>query len=214
MTTHYIPRESNNVRDLIRASAAGDGYVEFAHQGGGFVHRAPEAEFHSRFREVPETEFAAMAQRHVPIRVGGDWVEREEDALPAWSNGLVWNGWEMPVFSKETVLSPQGRAVFNTDTCWTLYDETADAFLLLSSLGEPLFSGQSDFSQVASRVAATGQDYIDSFLFHGHEIEVSVHRAETIQLADGTTAKGYALGDGWCWEALTEEDNVPSAPSL
>ncbi len=99
---------------LIEVSSVGPD-VEFIPQGGGFLRSMSRAEFERNF--VPAT--APVFERAM---ITADWLP-EGVNLPAYSNGLAWNGWAMPHFDRETAMRlveimPEIR-----------YDEQRDAFI-------------------------------------------------------------------------------------
>ncbi|KND62276.1 hypothetical protein BVER_01709 [Candidatus Burkholderia verschuerenii] len=99
---------------LIEVSSIGPN-VEFIPQGGGFLRSMSRADFEKNFvpATVPAFERATIT---------ADWLP-EGVNLPAYSNGLAWNGWAMPYFDRETAMRlveimPEIR-----------YDEQHDAFI-------------------------------------------------------------------------------------
>ncbi|MBN3744692.1 hypothetical protein G3N96_04490 [Burkholderia sp. Se-20373] len=101
-------------RRLIEVSSIGP-TVEFTPQGGGFLRSMSRADFERNFvpATVPAFERASIT---------ADWLP-EGVNLPAYSNGLAWNGWAMPHFDRETAMRlseimPEIR-----------YDEERDAFI-------------------------------------------------------------------------------------
>jgi hypothetical protein len=70
--------------------------VQFCSQGGGFVHRAPRADFERDFRPATPPAFQAA-------HFSAEWLD-EGTQLEGFSNGMRWNGWAMPYFSREAGL--------------------------------------------------------------------------------------------------------------
>jgi hypothetical protein len=70
--------------------------VHFCSQGGGFVHRARRPDFERDFRPTTPAGFHAA-------RFSAEWLD-EGTLLEGFSNGMRWNGWAMPYFSRETGL--------------------------------------------------------------------------------------------------------------
>lgn len=97
--------------------------VEFCPQGGGFVNCARRAVFHATFKPADEPQFA-------PARFTGEWMP-EGTALAGYTNGLRWNGWACPYFTKEEAL----RLV--EDWPGLFYDEARDAFVRPCEGGDP-----------------------------------------------------------------------------
>lgn len=89
--------------------------VEFAPQGGGLIRKLPRAEFERRFKPATLPSYSLVA-------VGAEWLP-EELKVPAYSNGMRWNGWAIPYFTFEAARSlleymPDLR-----------YDSSRDAFI-------------------------------------------------------------------------------------
>lgn len=89
--------------------------VEFSAQGGGFVQKAPRAEFEKRFKPAALPAFSLRV-------VSAEWLP-DALKLPAYTNGQRWNGWAMPYFPVEAAHAllehmPDLR-----------YDDTRDAFV-------------------------------------------------------------------------------------
>ncbi len=70
--------------------------VQFCAQGGGFVFQGPRAAFERDFTPAPLPGFRAA-------RFTADWLD-EGTTLVGFTDGLRWNGWAMPYFSREVGL--------------------------------------------------------------------------------------------------------------
>lgn len=96
--------------------------IEFCPEGGGFVTRVDEAEFNSSFKlRVEPPPFKA-------IKVEADWDDNDPEPLvfDAYSDGVPWNGWAKPYFTKEVGLTLKVDRV-----CPEIeFDEAQDAFIL------------------------------------------------------------------------------------
>jgi hypothetical protein len=71
--------------------------VEFHAQGGGFIQSLPEDEFHECFK------LRTDPPPFTKVIVTGDWDY--ETIYEAYSNGVRWNGWVVPYFTKDTALA-------------------------------------------------------------------------------------------------------------
>ena len=74
------------------------GRVHFSRQGGGFALSVPREEFDRKFRPAKHHGYSA-------ILVGLEGMLDEyggQQSFAAYSNGALWNGWEMPLFTKES----------------------------------------------------------------------------------------------------------------
>lgn len=96
--------------------------VEFSAQGGGFVQKAPRAEFEKRFKPAAPLAFSLQA-------VSAEWLP-DDLTLPAYTNGQRWNGWAMPYFPAETA---HALLEYMPDL---RYDASQDAFVSKSDGGE------------------------------------------------------------------------------
>lgn len=79
---------------LYEVCDLGNGYVELAPQGGGFMRRLTQDQFERNFERVtPDLTYTAgtVTAEFLPEGV----------ILPCYSNGMRWNGWGMPVFAFE-----------------------------------------------------------------------------------------------------------------
>ena len=100
----------------VEATTIGDP-VEFFAEGGGFLRRMPRAEFDVQFTVAAQPQFAQVA-------VAGAWMD-DGIALPAYSDGVRWNGWLVPYFTREVAM----RLIPLVDSL--RYDETRDVFVAL-----------------------------------------------------------------------------------
>ncbi|WP_432263132.1 hypothetical protein [Cupriavidus sp. TMH.W2] len=90
--------------------------VEFFPQGGGLHQRMKRTEFDMKFAPALEPQQFAL------VSVTGDWFD-DGVSLPAYSNGLRWNRWVMPHFTREAAM----RLTTLMDS--VRYDEARDAFV-------------------------------------------------------------------------------------
>ncbi|HIH2745465.1 TPA: DUF4222 domain-containing protein [Burkholderia lata] len=76
-----------------------DHQVRFFPQGGGFERSMPRAEFDATFKTIDP---AALEYRRIEVT-----IEAFEDgsSLKAYSNGMLWNGWVMPYFTREAAMA-------------------------------------------------------------------------------------------------------------
>lgn len=73
--------------------------VTFFPQGGGFQRSLSRAEFEAAFKEFDHT-----ALEYQPVEVTIEGFD-EGFSLPAYSNGMLWNGWVMPYFTREAAMA-------------------------------------------------------------------------------------------------------------
>jgi len=102
--------------NLVEVTKTGDQEVEYFPQGGGPLYRMTRAKFDETFTAAQEPVFTL-------INVTADGFA-DDVSLPAYSNGRLWNGWQMPHFERDvamrlTTLMPDVR-----------YDAGRDAFVV------------------------------------------------------------------------------------
>jgi|LNFM01.1.fsa_nt_gb hypothetical protein len=74
-----------------------DEIVEFAPQGGGAIRKCNRTDFERCFKPATPAAYAVA-------QISAEWLPRGM-RVPAYSNGMRWNGWAMPFFTKEAGLS-------------------------------------------------------------------------------------------------------------
>lgn len=112
---------SGNFYETVPASPP-DGMVHFSRQGGGFVMQLTAADFAAKFTRADLPTYSA-------IEVDADWLP-DGMTLPAYSNGMRWNGWAMPYFERDTATRLLAIAEDLT------YDEAADHFVMKGQDGD------------------------------------------------------------------------------
>lgn len=100
---------------LVEVKTMGLETVEFSNQGGGFLRTMRRADFEKRLVQTDTPPYE-------PVTIVAEWLD-DDARLPAYSNGLLWNGWEMPYFEKDTALRLMGMMP------GIRYDEKRDAFI-------------------------------------------------------------------------------------
>lgn len=105
---------------LFETDREENGRIFFHPQGGGFEHSCDKVEFHTHFKPATPTPFYQGF-------VGGDWME-DDERLPAWLNGLRWNGWAQPRFEKTAADK------IMSDTPGMIFDLGRNAYVLQADL--------------------------------------------------------------------------------
>jgi hypothetical protein len=100
---------------LVEVKTMGLETVEFANQGGGFLRKMSRADFEQRYAPTDTPSYE-------PVTVVAEWLD-DGARLPAYSNGLLWNGWAMPYFKKDTAMRLMEMMP------GIRYDEGRDAFI-------------------------------------------------------------------------------------
>lgn len=95
MSEIYVDAAGNKV-EIISIE---EQQVRFFQQGGGFQRGMPRAEFEASFKVFDP---ATLEYRRIEVT-----IEAFEDgfSLPAYSNGMLWNGWELPYFTREAAIA-------------------------------------------------------------------------------------------------------------
>ena len=106
----------------VVGTATGD-IVEFCSQGGGFLNKAPHAEFDKHFKPATLPAFSLCA-------VSAEWLPPGL-TFAAYSKGQRWNGWAMPYFPAESAMALREHL---PGLC---YDATRDVFVDDSEENEP-----------------------------------------------------------------------------
>ncbi len=105
---------------LFELSREENGRIFYFPQGGGFERSCDKLDFDHNFKPASPGPFYKAF-------VDGDWME-ESDRLPAWLNGLRWNGWAQPRFEKSAA-----EKIMN-DTPGMFFDPARNAYVLPADL--------------------------------------------------------------------------------
>lgn len=105
----------NKSGGLVELTERKDGLVHFVRQGGGFPCHESAESFDARFTKVVEP----LPYRKLRVSVDGF-----DPTFEAFSNGKLWNGWEMPCFTLE-----EGKKLYEVFD-GPFYSSEIDAFIL------------------------------------------------------------------------------------
>ena len=97
-----------------------NGRIFYYPQGGGFERSCDKLDFDRHFKPAGPSLFYQGF-------VSGDWME-EDERLPAWLNGLRWNGWAQPRFEKTAADK------IMADTPGMFFDPARNAYILPADL--------------------------------------------------------------------------------
>jgi hypothetical protein len=81
---------------MVQVKTMGIDTVEYHNQGGGYGRTMPRADFEKQYAPAEEPSYA-------PVTITAEWLD-DDARLPAYSNGLVWNGWAVPHFEKDAAM--------------------------------------------------------------------------------------------------------------
>ena len=182
-----------------------DGSVHFSRDGGGWVNVLPRDEFAARFAQVTPEELERMRLAIEPIDVClGD--DEAYETLRGYSNGRLWNGWQVPYFSLETI----SAAVEDGGFLETRGMNRVSRFLHLPETNDLLeignweggeFTSEPDMEKVRE-IALRGLP-IDEAEKAYAEIGLIVgvaDRFDILEEGSDTPKRVFSAGDGWTWE--------------
>jgi len=195
----YQRRDASGAEGLVRVSRALDGKVEFHPEGGGFLHVEREAGFVRAYRPVGADEVLRLHETYSRTWIRGDWFADEAEPMPAWGNGRLWNGFEMPMFERDAVLAAIADGRLSGAGLAGLHPlGDSNAFLLVEGDGGGLPAYDPD---ALGRLAADGAT---EATVGGGTVYLSLHRPIEIATPDGPV-QAYDIGSGgWCWCAAEE----------
>lgn len=203
MTDYFIRKgEKPTLPQLVRVSDRKDGNVHFANAWGGFVYSVNDTAFADQFEQVPEATMGQLLKTFSPITVT---ALEGDGAMEGFTNGQRWNGWEVPVFSKETILEAlsEGGHLSNpaiSSNTRFLFDETSGDLYEITT--EDIEFGE-DFETAALQDFLTQPRTEDEVYAFGTSMGLEVCRApRTAILVEGGSDPivVYDVGNGWCWE--------------
>lgn len=140
-------------------------------QGGGFGIKVPKEDFVLHFEPAPEP-----AWKKSYFTCDGMSV-----VLPGYTNGLRWNGWQVPYFE---------RAAIDILMAETNHPEFVIHYWKAEEPNVLVFEDMQE-----KLAGAQPEDYRAQYT--ATEIEV-----------DGVKVIAYTFGDGWCWDECDDNDLV------
>lgn len=151
-----------------------DGAFDVCPQGGGFLKKFSKSAFDALF--VPVTVDFPLKKGTVTADFFSDDV-----FLPCYSTGLVWNGWGVPLFDRET----------------------AHRVVELLNMTEQLFDPKSQWS---GDVILHRNCEFDKNSPSSESNEKYVRFQSEAHLINGVSTNLWRIGDGWTWDAVEFED--------
>jgi len=119
-TKTYVLRGGTYPKDSIEVDLEAG---TFCPAGGGFVRNIADLKrFNEDFRPATEEEL----NYNPPFRKGQFSIEPIDDNIEGYTMGFLWNGWAMPVFTKENAAK-----VLEGIGAKHRYDEASDTFTFL-----------------------------------------------------------------------------------
>lgn len=216
--TTYYANKKHPVRlpDLILATEKDDGFVHYHRAGGGFMYKRTPESFLEEFAVVPRDEVEAMLARFKPAQFSlGD----DDATIDGFTNGDVWNGWEMPYLTKAAIEEATAVGGFLADKGMDrvskfLYIPETNDILEVSLYDGGEFSGPCDLSKVRDIVLHNPEP---SVALRGMGLSAyTTPKVEIVMDGDTTPTTVYCVGNGWTWErAITPEQRLAaSAPGM
>lgn len=204
----YRPKGSENIQEFLYVhELKKDGKVSCAPFHGGFMMNIPLEEFNNLFEIASEELIDSLKSIYfaADFSIGDDATY--DDRIPGFTNGQLWNGWQMPLFRREIIEKAIEDQAMNTPHWMTIiFDEGA---LNISCQGwgnaKPLPEDRSwdDLKEIVMR----DEEVYELDLGDGLIVSADWFSAETINV-NGEEIKVYPVGSGyWTWEL------APEAPS-
>lgn len=197
----YGIKGSDNQADFVCVTSNEGGTVEFHPMAGGFNVRVPAGEFAEKFAPVGEERMRNILKTFARVEVDTDSMARP---IPAWSNGTLWNGWQVPYFERGEI--ERAIADGTLDSYHTKVVMLADAALVLLSISGDLPENH-DWNAIADRLRAGEEVYEEEV--GGSTLEASLCPAIEIE-AEGHKVQTFAVGDGWCWQLAAAPETSPA----
>ena len=222
MTDYFIRKgETPEISRLVTISERKDGNIHFANESGGPRYFTPEGEFAERFEQVPEATMERLFKTYSPITVT---ALEGDGAMDGFTNGQTWNGFEVPLFTKETILealADGGHLAtpdIHSNTRFFFDAATNDLYEITTEDGEI----RPEFDMKVLEQFLTQPRRIEEIDAFGETLSLrinKVHRTAIVIDGESESAVVYAIGNGWCWEKMERfenkvENSVTSAPRM
>ncbi|MCZ7861013.1 hypothetical protein O9X98_06305 [Agrobacterium salinitolerans] len=219
MTDYFIRKgETPALARFVTITERRDGNVHFANAWGGYGYYAPENEFGDRFEQVPEATVKHLLGTYSPITVT---ALEGDGAMDGFTNGQKWNGFEVPLFTKETVLealADGGHLAtpdIHSNTRFFFDATTNDLYEITTEDGDI----PADFNMKVIEQFLTEPRKIEEIDAFAETLSLRinpVHRTAIVIDGESEPAVVYAIGNGWCWEKMErfEKKAETSAPRM
>jgi len=204
----YRPKNSENIQEFLRVHALQkDGQVHVAPAHGGPMFAIASELFNQVFEIAPDELLAALKRTYKTAEFSIGDHATYEDRIPGYTNGQLWNGWQMPFFRREVIEQALEDQRMNTPYWKTFFfDEGA---VLISSEGSSNPIPDDETFEDIKTMAMNGEELYEITLKSGLKVDAEWYPAQTITV-DGEDIKVYPVGAGsWTWE-LAPEAPLPS----
>lgn len=211
----WIAKVNPTLGSLFRVTRDGEDVVVVP-ASGGWQKRTSWQSLMETHRRASAEDISALRDKFQTILVTGDWFPDGTAALPAWSNGALWNGSPQPMFEKAIVEEAMGDGRLAGSQLRLSYDGAHDAFVVVAATDDAGFTDTQWADTVATaRSLALHGGELQSVEFKatgGIEIQVDVYTGQKIETPDGPRTV-YAIGaSNWIWS--TADAPMPPAISL
>jgi hypothetical protein len=215
MTDYFILKGTTpKLAELTTVSERKDGNVHFANAWGGFVSFTTEAQFAEQFEKLPEKTVTKLIETCERISVT---ALEGAASMEGFTNGQTWNGWEVPMFTKETVLEAlkEGGHLANPiilEFTRFLFDKNTNDLYEITVPGGNNIPDDFDIS-VLEQFFAEPRDRKEVAAFEETiGLWISVTPKKAINAEGETEPKVvYEIGNGWCWENMARFENEAKA---
>jgi hypothetical protein len=202
----YAPLDRPDAVVTVTEFDVTSGTVRFHPEGGGFQKSGPLELFLATYAHVAPSARMNSLGRYRPAAFT---VDGEGAPMPGYTNGQLWNGWQIPLFRREVIEQAVAGQRFGKreDGILVLADPERDAFYVFTtSGGEPMPDGLDEETALQAGRADAGEIPFPD----GTEVWVGGCDGKDIVLDDGATVHAYPLGDGWCWQLAGEPRPSPA----
>jgi len=198
----YGVKGSKSQADFIRISSAVDGVVEFHPLAGGWTSKATTENFLKHYEHIPEEVMREVLRSWSRIMVDTDSMDAP---IPAWSNGTLWNGWQVPYFERQAIEQAIANGALDCEhTKVVLLDDAALEILSIDGT----IPVSHDWTGIVEELRAGGEVYEREI--EGCVLEASLCLSTEIEV-DGAKLEVFAVGNGWCWN-LAEAPEATGKP--
>lgn len=196
----YALKGSRDQADFVRVDESGGEIVVFHPMAGGFQIRCKRQKFLEDFEHVTDERMQEVLRSYRRIAVDTESLAR---GIPAWSNGTLWNGWQVPYFEREEIEKAVSDGTL--DNHYTKVVLLDDAVLEVLSVEGRLPEGY-DWSAIVDELRNGGEVYERNI--GGCLLEAHLCRGIEI-LVEGRKTTVFPVGDGWCWQVAEGPAPLP-----
>lgn len=204
----WIAKDAPSLGSLVHVTRDGQDVVIVPAGGGAFQKRTSMTSLTETHRPATPEELSSLHERYEEILVTGDWFPDGAPALPAWSNGSLWNGSPQPMFEKSVLEEAMRDGRLGEPSLRMVYDTALDAFAVLEANGDPVPA--LDDRQALVKALASDAHSVELTAVDGTEVQVDAYPGQQIDTPMGPRTV-YAIGAySWIWSKA----EAPLPPSV